>query len=346
MRADWQKHTLKFKIPAGTSRGVLRVKESWLLRLRSNNGQTGIGECGMLKGLSWDDRPDYEDILDGLCKRINAGEPPPPETYRDWPSIRAGYEMAKLDLQNGGEQIYYPSDFTQGTHAIPINGLIWMGDKTQMLEQVENKIQAGFDCIKMKIGAIDFREEMEVLRFIRERYSGDKLVLRVDANGAFTSQNAMRYLEHLASLDIHSIEQPIPAGHWDEMANLVEKSPIPIALDEELIPLHDPTRQWEMLQTIRPHYIILKPSFTGGFAASESWIEMAESIGTGWWITSALESNIGLNAIAQWTATLPTKDFAQGLGTGSLYTNNFPSPLYIEKGALHYLRPDSSGNGF
>ncbi len=335
MQAKWFKHTLRFKTPAGTSRGTLRTKESWFIQLTDNDGKSGIGECGLLKGLSWDDRPGYEEVLTSLCQRINGGQAPKPEAYLQWPSIRAGLEMAILDLRNGGQQRYYSSGFTRGERSIPINGLIWMGDKENMLRQVEQKIAAGYTCIKMKIGAIDFEQELDVLRYIRGHFTRRDLILRVDANGAFTPQNALKFLDAMAPLDIHSIEQPIPAGRWYEMADLVTQSPIPIALDEELIPLHDSTRQRQMLETIRPHYIILKPSFTGGFAASEHWIEMAESLGTGWWVTSALESNIGLNAIAQWTATLNTSTY-QGLGTGSLYTNNFPSPLYIQNGRLSY----------
>ncbi len=339
MKAKWKKYRLNFRIPAGTSRGILKNKETWILYLEDELGGQGIGECGLLKGLSWDDRPEYEEILTELCSEITqSGRIPALDNYKEWPSIRFGLEMARLDLKNGGSGRYYASAFTKGKQNIPINGLIWMGSKEQMLVQVEEKIKMGFNCLKMKVGAIDFREELDVLQFIRDRFSAGDLILRVDANGAFTPGNAMDYLEALAELELHSIEQPIRPGQWYEMAKLIEKSPVPIALDEELIPIHSSQVKQEMLDIIRPPYIILKPSFTGGFAASEEWIQMAERKGIGWWITSALESNIGLNAIAQWTATLPTEGH-QGLGTGGLYTNNFEAPLSIVNGELHYT-PD------
>ncbi|MCF8334640.1 MAG: o-succinylbenzoate synthase [Bacteroidales bacterium] len=335
LKARWFKHTLHFKNSVGTSRGVLHEKDSWFLILEdlTKPGKRGIGECGLLKGLSYDDRTGYEQKLNELCENIN--EPGLSDTLSDWPSIKFGLEMALRDLRTKEPMILFPSPFTRGEKTMKINGLIWMGEKDFMFRQVEQKLQHGFDCIKMKIGAIDWEEELGLLKYIRKSFPPELVELRVDANGAFTARDAPGKLEELAKLKIHSIEQPIQAGQWEVMAGLCRNSPLPIALDEELIGAIECRVKQELMDTIRPQYIILKPSLVGGFAESEEWIDIAEKLDADWWMTSALESNIGLNAIAQWTFTLGSA-LPQGLGTGQLYTNNIASPLEIANGQIHY----------
>jgi o-succinylbenzoate synthase len=257
------------------------------------------------------------------------------EKLAAFPSIQFGLEQAFLSLHSQDPFELFSSNFTQKEAPIPINGLIWMGSEAFMLSQLEQKLQKGFRCIKMKIGAIDFETEIGILKSIRNNFSPEEIELRVDANGAFTPGDAMDKLNQLAKFQLHSIEQPIKPKQWDAMAKLCEDTPLPIALDEELIGVFDVTDKEKMLQIIRPQYIILKPSLVGGFHGSKTWIALAEKQGIGWWVTSALESNIGLNAIAQWTYTLkPT--MPQGLGTGSLYTNNIESPLVVKRGEIYY----------
>ena len=337
LKARWQKHTLEFKRPGGTSRGVLKVKESWFIILHSEDNPSilGIGECGLLKGLSCDDLPDYEEKLEEVCQQVNEHEYWLEEGLTNYPSIRFGLEMALLDLQNDGNRILYPSEFTQGKSSIEINGLIWMGEPSFMHEQIEAKLEQGYSCIKMKIGAIDFEQELALLQSIRKRFSRDEIELRVDANGAFSPADAPDKLRRLAVMDLHSIEQPIRQGQAEEMAMLCRMEVLDIALDEELIGIHKHEEKKLLLETIRPPYIILKPSLVGGFASTREWIDIAESLNIGWWITSALESNIGLNAIAQFTY-VNRNGLVHGLGTGQLFTNNFDSPLYIHKGHLHF----------
>ena len=334
MKATYYKHILKFKRASGTSRGILKTKETWYIVIKDGN-KTGIGECGILRGLSFDDRPDYEERLRWTCANIQKGPEMLWEELKEFPSIQFGVEMAFLSLEAQDPFVLFPSELTQHKDAIAINGLVWMGDEVFMKEQIEQKLEAGFDCIKMKIGAIDFDKELALLRFIRKYYNASKITLRVDANGGFAFAKAREVLKELATLDIHSIEQPIAVGQWEEMKRLCEETPTPIALDEELIGIMDVRKKRELLQIIRPQYIILKPSFVGGYQGSEEWIDQAEALGIGWWVTSALESNIGLNAIAQWTYDLKAKG-PQGLGTGSLFTNNIQAPLEVRKGALHY----------
>lgn len=334
MKATYKKYVLDFKRPSGTSRGVLTQKETWFLILDSN-GKLGIGECGLLKGLSSDDRPDYEEKLQWVCDNMHRDNDILRNELLEFPSIQFGLEQAFLSLASENPYELFPSDFTKNESPIPINGLIWMGDEAFMHEQIRQKLMEGFKCIKMKIGAIDFDHEIEILKSIREKYSKDEIELRVDANGAFPINEALDKLKVLAELDIHSIEQPIKQGNVAAMQKLCSQTPLAIALDEELIGLFDVTEKEELLQTIRPQYIILKPSLVGGFKGSEEWIDLAEKLNIGWWITSALESNVGLNAIAQWTYTLKSK-MPQGLGTGSLYSNNFESPLTVAQGNLYY----------
>ncbi|RSK38664.1 o-succinylbenzoate synthase [Mangrovimonas spongiae] len=334
MIATYKTYLLEFKRPSGTSRGVLRTKETWFIILEKN-GKQGIGECGILRGLSADDRPDYEQQLKWTCHNIHLGLEDLYKANIEFPSIQFGLEMAFKSLESETPFELFPSEFTNGNASIPINGLIWMGDKSFMKQQIQDKINSGFSCIKMKIGAIDFQTEYNLLKSIRKEFSKDDIELRVDANGAFKYNQALEKLKYLSELNLHSIEQPIKQGQPEEMARLCEDTPLPIALDEELIGVFSVTEKQKLLQTIQPQYIILKPSFVGGWQGSQEWINLSNKQDVGWWITSALESNIGLNAIAQWTYTLQNP-MPQGLGTGSLFTNNFDSPLLVTKGTLHY----------
>ena len=336
-KASYQKHTLTFKRPGGTSRGVLTEKTSWFLFIHKS-GVTGIGECSIIEGLSPDNMENYEATIASVCDRISrTNNESDIEQLSDemvaYPSIRFGIEMALKDLQAGGKRLLFESTFSQSNNTIPINGLVWMGDYDFMEKQVKEKIAAGFNCIKLKIGAINFEEEMNIIENIRSNYTSDQLMIRVDANGAFSMRDCLEKLNRLAQLKVHSIEQPIAKGNVADMAALCLNTPIPIALDEELIGVFEFSAKKKLLEAIKPQYIILKPSLLGGFKQSEEWIHLARLNQTGWWITSALESNIGLNAIAQWTSTL-NSSLHQGLGTGQLYTNNFPSPLRIENGFL------------
>ncbi len=334
MQATYKKYILNFKRPSGTSRGVLTVKETWFIKIEDGNN-FGYGECGILRGLSIDDRPDYEAKLKWACENIHLGKNELWEALIEFPSIQFGIEMAFQSLKNENEFELFSSAFTKGEDAIAINGLIWMGEKDFMKSQIEDKLRSGFNCIKMKIGAIDFDTEIELLKYIRSQYSAEEIELRVDANGAFDPKNALEKLKRLSELKLHSIEQPIKQGNWEEMAKLCAETPLPIALDEELIGVFDVTKKKTLLQTIQPQYLIFKPSLIGGFKGTQQWIDLAENNNIGWWNTSALESNIGLNAISQFTyeknVTMP-----QGLGTGNLYTNNVESPLEVKNGQISY----------
>ena len=328
---------LHFKQPAGTSRGVYTTRKVWYLRFTSSEfpDRIGIGECAPLPNLSCDDVPGYEQILVDMCRKVEQqGGRLDIEALRDYPSIFFGLETATRHFFIG-DWALWDTDLSRGKVGIPINGLIWMGDSKSMLEQIEKKMEIGFRCIKLKIGAINFEEELTLLRFIRSHFSAKEIELRVDANGAFSPVDAMDKLSRLAELDLHSIEQPIRAGQWEEMARLTEVSPLPIALDEELIGINTSENKRRLLEQIRPQYIILKPSLHGGIAGGDEWIRLAEELTIGWWITSALESNIGLNAIAHWCATF-NNPLPQGLGTGALFTNNIEMPLEVRKDCLWY----------
>jgi len=333
MHATWKAHRLRFHKPATTSRGTLLDKPSYFLAL-STDAAWGLGECSPLPGLSLDDRPDLEAVLTALCQRLETGETVEEVELADFPALRFALETARLGLE-AGDAALFPSAFSAGQRAIPINGLIWMADRRDMANQIRDKLAQGFRCIKLKIGALDFEEEIGLLQALRREYSPDDIEIRVDANGAFQPGEALVKLQRLAELQLHSIEQPIRAGQHGAMARLVAETPLPIALDEELIGIHDGAARCALLETIRPHYLILKPSLLGGLAQAEAWIRLARERGIGWWVTSALESNLGLNVLAQWTATLDNP-LPQGLGTGLLYTNNLPSPLAIRDGQLHY----------
>ena len=334
MVARYQKHILEFKRPSGTSRGVLKTKETWFIIIE-NQGNYGVGECGILRTLSVDDVPEYEKTLKWTCDNIHLGLSELLNKLLAFPSIQFGLEQAFLSLQQSNPFELFPSKFTQGTDEIPINGLVWMGDEQFMKTQIKEKIEQGFSCIKMKIGAIDFETELRLLKSIRKEYSKNDIELRVDANGAFSIDDALEKLNILSELNLHSIEQPIKPRQPHEMAELCAKTPLAIALDEELIGVFSVTNKEKIIQIIQPQYIILKPSLVGGFKGSEEWMSIAEKNNVKYWITSALESNVGLNAISQWTYTLNSK-LPQGLGTGSLYTNNIDSPLEVKNGALLY----------
>ena len=334
MKAHIQKYILNFKKPSGTSRGVLTVKETWFLVLEKNN-KKGIGECGMLRGLSIDDRPDFEEKLEWVCQNINFGKDWLWENLIEFPAIQFGVEMAFLSLESENPFELFPSEFTNFKKSVNINGLVWMGEKAFMKQQIETKIAEGFKCIKLKIGAIDFDAELDLLRFIRANFTADQIEIRVDANGAFDTNSAHEKLNQMAAFEIHSIEQPIAKNNIKIMAELCKTSPIPIALDEELIGVFSIKKKEALLLKIRPQYIILKPSFIGGFRGTQEWILIAEKLNIKWWITSALESNIGLNAIAQWTY-LKQNPLPQGLGTGGLYSNNIACPLEVLSGQLWY----------
>lgn len=337
MKASYQKYLLNFKRPSGTSRGVLTEKETWFIIIE-HQGKRGIGECGILRSLSHDDRPNYQEKLAWVCQNIELGPERLWEELREFPSIQFGVEMAFKSLEAAHPFILSPSSFTEGSDAIGINGLVWMGSKDYMKEQIVEKIASGFSCIKLKIGAIDFDTELELLGFIRSEFSARDIEIRVDANGAFHPAEALEKLKQLSEFSLHSIEQPIGKGQLQEMAHLCEHTPLPIALDEELIGLTDVTIKEKLLLTIRPQYMIFKPSLIGGYKGTKEWLQLADDLQIGWWMTSALESNVGLNAIAQFTYQL-NPEMPQGLGTGSLYTNNFDAPLRVENGKLHY-RPN------
>ena len=334
MQANFFKHQLQFKRPSGTSRGVLTYKNTWFIQLESDS-LNGIGECGMFRGLSIDDRDDFESKLSWACQNINLGLEALLAALIEFPSIQFGLEMAFLSLKQNNSFELFPSDFTRGQDSIPINGLIWMGDAHNMKLQIKDKLKDGFSCLKFKIGAIDFESELELIKSIRNEFNAQTIEIRVDANGAFKPDEALEKLKRLSDYSLHSIEQPIQQGQHHEMAELCNRTPLPIALDEELIGVFSTTKKKLLLQTINPQYIILKPTLVGGFAGSQEWINLATSNTIGWWVTSALESNIGLNAIAQWTYGLKNP-LPQGLGTGGLFTNNIQAPLVVNSGQLFY----------
>lgn len=329
-----QEKLLHFKQPAGTSRGVYTTRKIWLLTVE-HDGRTAIGECAPLPQLSCDDIPDYEAVLRRFCDIIEATGSIPYDEMRNYPSMLFGVETALAQLSRT-DGLLYDTPFSHGEEGIPINGLVWMGTHDEMLSRLKEKLALGFRCVKLKIGAIDFAKELDLIQHIRKHFSREEVELRVDANGGFTPDVAMERLQELARYDIHSIEQPIMAHQWSEMAQLCQLSPLPIALDEELIGVNSTDEKIRLLETIKPQYIILKPSLHGGVAGTREWIALANERGIGSWITSALESNIGLNAIAQLAADIygPQITMPQGLGTGMLFTDNIPMPLEIRNDCL------------
>ena len=341
LKAHFKKYQLKFKFSALTSRGGMDVKNGYYLFLTDGNC-TGIGECSFIERLSIDDLENYEATLQQLCRHIENSDTTPAPILDRYPSIKAGWEMALLDLQHQGSKILFKSAFTDGKSLIPINGLIWMGARDFMLQQVTQKLKDGFKCIKIKVGAIDFNDEIMLLNFIRQNFPADVMEIRLDANGAFKPHDVFEKLETLSKFNIHSIEQPVMKGQLELMKKVCTNSPIPVALDEELIDLKDISKK-DMLAFISPQYVILKPSLLGGFEICDEWITLAAEQKIAWWATSALESNIGLNAIAQWAFT-KSEHIVQGLGTGGLYTHNVSSPLFISHGFLGYDPSKPWGN--
>ncbi len=337
--ATYKKHVSDFITPGGTSRGVLLQKDSYIIELIDDKTPTvkGLGEVSLINNLSIDAVSEIEQVMDFVCKNIIFFTLNNVQLLDKFPAVRFGLEMALLDLKNGGKQFYFESDFTKGKACIPINGLIWMGDIGFMMKQIQEKMEQKYSCLKLKIGANSFDSELTLLTEIRKSFSPSELEIRLDANGAFSHELALNRLDALSQFAIHSIEQPIKQGNWSTMADICIHSPIKIVLDEELIGVTNLVAQEQLLQTIKPHYIILKPSLLGGFVACEEWITMAKNQNIDYWITSALETNIGLNAIAQWCYTLGIT-LAQGLGTGKLFSNNFDSPLYLKGDKLYFKR--------
>ena len=340
-----EERMLHFKQPAGTSRGIYTTRKIWLVRL-SDGQREGVGECAPLPDLSCDVRPNYAELLNGFCQVLCETGEIDYEGMRTYPSMLFGLETALLDLKNqcsmvnGQCSIIFDTSFSRGEVGILINGLVWMGNYKEMLERMEEKLEKGYRCVKLKIGAIDFEQELDLIKKIRDRFSFHEVELRVDANGAFQFDEALYKLELLSQYNIHSIEQPIRQGQWAYMAELCRESPLPIALDEELIGVNDPEMKAHMLNIIKPRYIILKPSLHGGMSGCREWIEAAKAQGIGSWITSALESNIGLNAIAQFASEVYGDHIRmpQGLGTGQLFTDNIPMPLEIRGDQLWRCR--------
>lgn len=352
LRATAYTHVLQFRFEAGTSRGILTEKPTYFIKIYDTDQPEvfGLGECGPLKGLSADDLPDFADILQRYCRAFNRLDV---ELFswnlniivdqlvgNQFPSIRFGFETALLDFLNGGKRQIFDNDFSQGQSPIKINGLIWMGAADQMLRQIEEKLEAGYTCLKLKIGAIDFDQELRLLGHVRQHFDASQITLRVDANGAFSADTAHEKLQRLAEYELHSIEQPIKPRQKEHMAALCENSPVPVALDEELIGVTDYMEKLRLLKALRPPYIILKPTLLGGFQHCREWIEIANRLKIKWWITSALESNVGLNAVSQFTAQF-NNPLPQGLGTGQLYHNNVPSPLHLEGDRLFYSSHDA-----
>ena len=333
MVAFYKKYKFLFKIPGGTSRGVLHEKYSWFLFLKKNS-KVGVGECSIIDGLSIDDSSKIQTKLDWICSNINNSPSFLFNELIDFPALAFGLEMALKAVYAEKENVLFPSDFTNGKTSIPINGLVWMGDIDFMKSQVELKLSEGYKCLKLKIGALDFDKEYSLLKSIRNKYSLSELEIRLDANGAYSYKDSLEILNKLSELNIHSIEQPIKPGQIKQMSKLCLSSPIPIALDEELIGVNAIKNKIKLIEDIKPQYIILKPSLIGGFKSSEEWINILPN-STKYWVTSALESNVGLSAISQWVHTLNCS-LPQGLGTGSLYSNNFSSPLSIKNAKLHY----------
>ena len=339
MKIDIEERVLHFKQPAGTSRGVYTERRSWFVTATIPDGSpsgpaVGIGECAPLPDLSCDARPDYGEVLRRFCDEVEQTGQIDYEAMRDYPSMLFGLETALLDVRcqkEEGRSLLFDTAFSRGEVGIPINGLVWMGNYDEMLQRLEQKLEQGFRCVKLKIGAIDFEQELELVRRIRQRFSFHEVELRLDANGAFPYEEALYKLELLSQYAVHSIEQPIRKGQWAYMAELCRESPLPIALDEELIGVNDREMKSHMLNVIKPAYIVLKPSLHGGMTGCREWIEAAKDHEVGSWITSALESNIGLNAIAQFCSAIygDSITMPQGLGTGQLFTDNIPMPLEI-----------------
>ncbi len=338
LKATWKEHSFTPAFPLGTSKGTITTRTVWFLIAWDDQRPDvqGIGEAALFPGHSKEFPADVRTKLIELCARTDDWEQRLRTDLVDVPCVRFAVEQCLRDLAVRGSKVLFPSDFTLGRQGIPINGLVWMGDKATMRTRIRQQLDAGNRCVKMKIGAIGIEDELDLLRAVRQEYAADTLTLRVDANGAFDQRAVWPVLDRLAALQVESIEQPIAPGLYEAMADLCARTPLPIALDEDLIGLNTGDAQNDLLDQVRPQHIVIKPSLVGGWAAAQGWIDRAAERGMGWWVTSALESSIGLNAIAQWAATLPL-DRPQGLGTGRVYTDNIASPLRVQNGALHYV---------
>lgn len=335
--ATWKELTLTPRFPLGTSKGVIVERTVWYLFAwdLARPQVRGIGEAALFPGHSKEYPADVRTKLLELCNDTSNWEQRLTDDLVNVPCVRFAVEQCLRDLAMSGTKVLFPSEFTLGRKGIPINGLVWMGDKATMRERIKMQIDGGNRCVKMKIGAIDIDDELQLLADVRREFNAKELTLRVDANGAFPSGNVMSVLDRLAELDVESIEQPVPPGLYEVMAELCARTPLPIALDEDLIGINTRDAKADLMDHVKPQHIVIKPSMVGGWAAAQEWIDLAQERGIGWWITSALESSIGLNAIAQWTATLGVS-IPQGLGTGSVYTDNIPSPLNVNAGELRY----------
>jgi o-succinylbenzoate synthase len=329
-------YTLIFRRPAQTSKSVYLEHKVWYIKIfdEKETDRFGIGECAPLPNLSCDYSAEYEEVLACYCREFEQTGTIDFEELRNSPSIAFGFETAILHYESKSYK-FFDTPFSRSEKGIDINGLIWMGDYDFMVEQIDNNLNKGFRCIKLKIGGIDFDEELKLLKYIRRKYSENEIIIRLDANGAFSPVEAFEKLKRLSDFQIHSIEQPIKAGQWETLSELCANTPIPIALDEELIGINSFSDKKKLIENINPQYIVIKPSLHGGILGSNEWNKIAEEHHAGWWITSALESNIGLNSIAQWCAKFKNT-LHQGLGTGNLYENNFPLPLFVNNGLLWY----------
>ncbi len=342
MNFDWSlaERNLIFKFDAGTSRGILKNKQSVFLKLHNQKTNLqGLGEAGPLKGLSQEFGMDLKTLIHAKLKDLNGDAQLIEEFIRKdfkvYSSIKFAIESAYLDACTENPYQIFRTDFFKGHQHIPINGLIWMGEYELMKEQIAQKLQEGFECIKIKIGALDIDHEMRLIHDLRKKFSKENIEIRVDANGAFKYDEAREIMKDLYKLDIHSIEQPIAANNYEDMSRLAKDSKLDIALDEELIGIREPNAKLSLLKTIKPQFIVLKPSLHGGLFESSQWIDFAKTQAIGWWITSALESNIGLNVISQFVSQY-NPVIKQGLGTGKLFENNFTSPLKLSKGNISY----------
>lgn len=336
MHCHYKKYTLNFIKPGGTSRGVLKTKDTYFIFLEEN-GKTAIGECNRFINLSYDDKDNYEEILNKVCRDLPEKKEAILTELREWPSIYFGVEMLLKDWRNGSQRILFPEVFKNGAFSVPINGLIWMGEDSDMREQIDKKLAEGCNSIKLKIGALDFERELALIQYIRKKHNKEEVEIRLDANGAYSYEEALEKLAILEKYGINYIEQPIAKGDWESMHKLIKNTSIKIALDEELIGIINETERQELIDTIQPDLLILKPALIGGFSGSEDWKKRIRENGGDWIVTSALESNIGLNAIAQYVAK-DSSDFSQGLGTGQLFSNNFPSPYEVKNNHIYYKK--------
>jgi O-succinylbenzoate synthase len=337
IKASYRKKILSLIKPAKTSRGILSRKPSWYICLRDDEAKEieGIGECTIFPGLSGETEKMVDQKIEEVCKIINSKGLDSIPDLALFPSLSFGLETALIDLKTGGKRILFPTAFTEGRFFIRINGLIWMGPVEYLSKQVNEKLDQGFGCLKLKIGSLRKEDELSLLQSIRSRFDARKLELRVDANGAYSYDEALETMKKLADLEVHSIEQPMKPGTWEKMARLCMNAPIPVALDEELLGKYNPEEKKLLISAIRPQYLVLKPGLLGGFQQANEYITLAKQENLGWWITSALESNIGLNAIAQWAYTYNNSS-VQGLGTGKLYRQNVICPLSLEGDRLFY----------